>query len=309
MADRRRTPDQKEASLQRREAALAARPEMSPSGPAEGDRLRIATWNLNSLRTRVGGVERLLDRAAPDVLCLQETKVPQLAAATEAMFADRGYRVTHVGAGGYNGVAIASRRPVRESVTSGQFGDEHLDREPRVVACVVDTPEPVRVVSVYVPHGRVPGHEHFEYKLAFLDALAARAATWVGEGIGLVLAGDINVAPTNHDVFHPDAFVGLTHVTPEERQAMKRVLAAGLVDLDAALWGPNARRFTWWNYGIGYSRNLGMRIDMIAADAELAARLDTTWIDHVERAVEKPSDHAALIADFHPHRDVTPPPE
>jgi exodeoxyribonuclease-3 len=221
------------------------------------------------------------------------------------MFAARGYHVTHVGAGGYNGVAIASRHPVRESVTSGGFDDAQLDREPRVVACVVDTPEPVRVVSVYVPHGRVPGHEHFEYKLAFLGALAARVREWVAEGVRLVLAGDINVAPTNHDVFHPDAFVGVTHVTPAERAAMERVLAAGLVDLDVALWGAKARRFTWWNYGIGYSRNLGMRIDMIAADVQLAARLDTTWIDHTERAVEKPSDHAALIADFHPLRDPT----
>jgi exodeoxyribonuclease-3 len=114
------------------------------------------------------------------------------------------------------------------------------------------------------------------------------------------VAGDINVAPTDSDVFHPDAFRGCTHVTPAERAALSRLLDAGLVDLDAARWGPRARRFTYWNYGIGYSRNLGMRLDLIAADPALAARLDATWIDHTERGGDRPSDHAALIADFHP---------
>jgi len=113
-----------------------------------------------------------------------------------------------------------------------------------------------------------------------------------------MIGGDVNVAATDSDVFHPDAFVGSTHVTLPERQALTRLLDAGLVDVDVAKWGPQARRFTWWKYGIGYSRNLGMRLDMIATDAELAARLDATWIDHTERASTPPSDHAALVADF-----------
>jgi exodeoxyribonuclease-3 len=100
-------------------------------------------------------------------------------------------------------------------------------------------------------------------------------------------------------VFHPDAFVGATHVTKPERDALAQLLDCGLVDIDVARWGPRARRFTWWNHGIGYSRNLGMRIDIIAADGRLAARVDTTWIDHVERSTGPSSDHAALIADFH----------
>jgi len=108
------------------------------------------------------------------------------------------------------------------------------------------------------------------------------------------------VAPTDNDVFHPHAFVGSTHVTEAERTALSRLFEAGLVDVDAARWGPRARRFTWWNHGIGYSRNLGMRLDLIAADAHLAARLDTTWIDHTGRGDERPSDHAALVADFYP---------
>jgi exodeoxyribonuclease-3 len=154
------------------------------------------------------------------------------------------------------------------------------------------------VVSVYVPHGRTVDHWHYRYKLAFLDALAGRIRRWLAEGMHVVVAGDLNVAATDSDVFHPDAFVGSTHVTPPERTALGGLFEAGLVDVDVARWGPDARRFTWWKHGLGYSRNLGMRLDLIAADLELAGRLDTTWIDHTERGGDRPSDHAALIADF-----------
>jgi exodeoxyribonuclease-3 len=285
------------ARLERRRAALARRVAMSPPGPAP-DRLRVATWNLNSLRARLGAVERFLDRAAPDVLCLQETKAPALSDAATAAFARHGYRAVHVGGGGYNGVAVVARHPIRDVLSSGELGDEHLDRDPRVVSCVVDGPEPLRVVSVYVPHGRAVGHWHYDFKLGFLAALAERARRW-GDDARLLVAGDVNVAATDSDVFHPDAFVGSVYVTPPEREALAGLLDAGLVDVDVARWGPDARRFTWWNHGRGYPTDLGMRLDVIAADPDLAARLDTTWIDHVERGAERPSDHAALIADFH----------
>jgi exodeoxyribonuclease III len=258
----------------------------------------VASWNLNSLKVRLAGVERFLDRVRPDILCLQETKAAALSAAAMAMFDRHGYEVTHVGAGAYNGVAVASRHPLDDVVSSGDFDDEHLDREPRVVSCVVRAPTATRVVSVYVPHGRTVDDWHYHYKLGFLDALAARTRRWLAVDPHVIVAGDINAAPTDSDVFHPDAFVGSTHVTPPEREALARLLDAGLVDIDVSRWGPRARRFTWWNHGIGYSRNLGMRIDMIACDLALAARLDTTWIDHTERSADRPSDHAALIADF-----------
>jgi exodeoxyribonuclease-3 len=163
---------------------------------------------------------------------------------------------------------------------------------------VVNGPTPIRVASVYVPHGREVGHWHYDYKLEFLDALGAVARRWLAEG-RLILGGDVNVAPTDSDVFHPDAFVGSTHVTQPEREAFERLMSTGLVDVDAARWGPRERRFTWWNHGISYAKNLGMRIDVIAADPSTAALVDTTWIDHVERGAERPSDHAALMADFH----------
>jgi exodeoxyribonuclease-3 len=271
---------------------------MSPPAPAP-DRVRIATWNVNSMRARLPAVTRFLERAAPDVLCLQETKAAQLSDDAAARFEDHGYRSVHVGRGPYNGVAIVARHPIRDALASGSFGDEALDREPRVISAVVELPAPVRFVSVYVPHGRTVDHWHYEYKLAFVAALAERVRGWRAAGDPVVVAGDLNIAATDSDVFHPDAFVGSTHVTPAERDALARLYAAGLVDADAARWGPRARRFTWWNHGIGYSRNLGMRLDVIAVDDTLASRLDTTWIDHVERGAERPSDHAAVVADLH----------
>lgn len=290
------------ARLQRRMAALALRPSLSPPGPAP-ERLRIATWNLNSLRARLAGVERFLERVEPDIVCLQETKTADLSAVAASMFERCGYQVAHVGRNSYNGVAVAARHPISDVRSSGGFDDDHLDREARLATCLVHCPGPVRVASVYVPHGRTIDHWHYHYKLGFLDAVARCAAKWLADGTSVVVAGDLNVAATDSDVFHPDAFIGSTHVTPAERAALGRLLDAGLVDVDVARWGPRARRFTWWNHGIGYSRNLGMRLDMIAADPGLADRLDTTWIDHTERGCERPSDHAALVADFHPAQD------
>ena len=289
-----------EARRRRREAALALRPQMSPRAAAP-DHFRVATWNVNSLKARAAALRRFLERARPDVVCLQETKANEVVPVAAEVFDALGYTIVHAGAGSYNGVAIASLLPVSGVVASPGFDDEHLDREPRLISCVVDGPQPIRVASVYVPHGREVGHWHYEYKLAFLAALARRVTAWVDAG-PLVLGGDVNVAPTDSDIFHPDAFVGHTHVTEAERAALSAVLDAGLVDLDARRWGPRERRFTWWKPGLGYERNLGMRIDILAADHVLAERLETTWIDHVGRGGERPSDHAALLADFRPHR-------
>ncbi|HLM64934.1 MAG TPA: exodeoxyribonuclease III [Acidimicrobiales bacterium] len=259
----------------------------------------MATWNLNSLGARLPAVERFLERASPDVVCLQETKAAQLSDVAVTTLDRHGYSAVHVGGRAYNGVAVAARHPIEDVRSSGDFGDEHLDREPRLVSCLVDAPTPLRVVSAYVPHGRAVGHWHYDFKLAFLDALAERAHRWLLDDARLIVAGDVNVAATDSDVFHPEAFAGSVYVTTRERDALARLLDAGLVDVDVARWGPQARRFTWWNHGNGYERNLGMRLDMIAADRRLATRLDTTWIDHVERSTAPASDHAAVIADFH----------
>jgi exodeoxyribonuclease-3 len=290
------TAEQKEARRRRREAALALRAEMSPAGPSP-EHFRVATWNVNSLKARAPALRRFLERARPDVALLQETKATEVAPAVAELFDELGYGVVHSGGGAYNGVAVAARHPISDVVVSADFADEHLGREPRLIAAVIEGPEPIRCASVYVPHGREVGHWHYDYKLGFLAALRDQVGEWLVEA-PLVLGGDVNVAPTDSDIFHPHAFVGLTHVTAAERAALAAVLDAGLVDLDARRWGPRERRFTWWNHGLNYSRNLGMRIDLLAADRGLAERLVTTWIDHVERGGERPSDHAALIADL-----------
>jgi exodeoxyribonuclease III len=287
----------KAARLNRRMAALAAREGMSPTARAP-ERFRLATWNINSLRARAVSVDRFLERARPDVICLQETKASTIAPDAASVLQHHGYNVAYTGNGAYNGVAIAALLPLTGVQVSGDFGSEHLDREPRLITGLVRTSEPIRIVSVYVPHGREVDHWHYEYKLGFLDQLAVLVRSWLTES-ALIVAGDINVAPTDSDIFHPDAFVGLTHVTPRERAAWQAVLDAGLVDVDAKRWGPDKRRFTWWNHGLNYGRNLGMRIDMIAASHQLAERIDATWIDHIERGTERPSDHACLVADFH----------
>lgn len=271
---------------------------MSPSSVAP-DRLRVATWNVNSLRARLAAVERFLVRAAPDVLCLQETKTPQLPDAAAALFERLGYAAVHVGGRSYNGVAVVARHPIDDVTSSGEFDDEHLDREPRLITCAVRTPTPLRVASVYVPHGRALGHWHYQYKLAFLDALTERVRRWLLDDAPVVVAADVNVAATDSDVFDPAPFAGSVYVSQAERQALARVLDAGLIDADVARWGPDAQRFTWWNHGIGYERDRGMRLDVVAADFELAARLDTTWIDHIGRSGSGASDHAALVVDFH----------
>jgi exodeoxyribonuclease-3 len=289
---------QSEVSRRRREAALALRASMSPAAPGAGV-LRVATWNVNSLRARATSIGRLIDRARPDVILLQETKRSAVHPDAQHMLDDRGYSIAHVGSGPYNGVAIAALVPLHDVLGSGRLDDDVLDREPRVISAVADHGGlgPIRFVSVYVPHGREVGHWHYEYKLAFLDSLRRRIGEWLRVG-RVVVGGDINVAATKSDIFHPDAFVGLTHVTEPERDALAALLGTGLIDLDVARWGAHERRFTWWNHGLGYGRNLGMRIDVLAADAILAGQLETTWIDHSERSSERPSDHAALLADF-----------
>ena len=233
---------------------MALRPEMSPAGPSP-EHFRVATWNVNSLSARTPAVRRFLERARPDVALLQETKASEVVPVAAEMFDELGYGVVHSGTGAYNGVAIAARHPIGSVVVSTDVVDDHVGREPRLIAAVIESPEPIRFASVYVPHGREVGHWHYDYKLGFLAGLRDLVREWLTEG-PLVVGGDVNVAPTDSDIFHPDAFVGLTHVTEPERRALTAVLDAGLVDLDAHRWGPRERRFTWWNHGLNYSRTL-----------------------------------------------------
>jgi len=271
--------------------------------------VRIATWNVNSVRQRVPRLLPWLDERRPDVVCLQETKI-----ADEAFdellgkeLADRGYEVALHGEATWNGVAILSRAGLEDVETGLAGGPGFPHPEARAVSATCDG---VRVVSVYVPNGREPGSEHYRYKLAWLGAL--REVVAAGPE-ATVVCGDMNIAPTDDDVFDPDAYAGQTHVTEPEREALAELQALGLRDVVRDRW-PGERVFTYWDYRAGmFHQDLGMRIDLILASAPVADRVKAAWIDRQARKGSGPSDHAPVIVDLDEAPDgdigpVVPPP-
>ncbi len=266
--------------------------------------MRIATWNVNSLLARLEKVRWWLERARPDVLLMQETKLADADVPTEA-FEAAGYEVAHHGEGRWNGVAIASRvgiadvvtnfgAPLRAPATPDVSDDEPL-AEARMIAAVCDG---VRVVSLYAPNGRVVDSPFYRAKLAWFD----RLARWLGDARdpkeALVLGGDFNVAPENADVWDAEACHGGTHVSPPERDAFARLCGWGLVDA-YRLHHREAGRYTWWDYRAGnFHKNFGMRIDHLLVTSPLASR--TVWAE-IDREARKgkpvPSDHAPLVID------------
>jgi len=277
--------------------------------------MRIATWNVNSLKARQEAVENWLARAAPDILLIQETKLTDADAPVMA-FAMAGYQLSHHGEGRWNGVAIAARDglpvsdvvtnfgdgPVRDSGPGGAgaeaTGEDDFDPfdEARMVAATVDG---LRVVSLYAPNGRVVGSPFYEGKLAWF----ARLARWVEEsrsaGDGLILGGDLNVAPTDADVWDAAAVHGGTHVSEPERAAFRTLLDLGLVDGYRARH-PETGRFSWWDYRAGmFHKNLGMRIDHLLVSGSIAARIVDAEIDRdARKGPPVPSDHAPLLIDL-----------
>jgi exodeoxyribonuclease-3 len=267
--------------------------------------MRIATWNVNSLKARLEKVQWWLGRARPAVLLMQETKLAD-AAAPLAEFRAAGYELAHHGEGRWNGVAIASRvgiadvvtnfgEPLRVAETSGAGDDEPL-AEARMIAAVCGG---VRVVSVYAPNGRKVGSEFYEAKLVWFERLLAWLKDSADPGEALVLGGDFNVAPADVDVWDPNALRGGTHVSPREREAWARLCEWGLVDVYRAKH-PEGGRYSWWDYRAGdFHRNFGMRIDQLLATCSVAER--TVWAE-IDREARKgkptPSDHAPVVMDL-----------
>ncbi|TMD32410.1 MAG: exodeoxyribonuclease III [Chloroflexi bacterium] len=275
--------------------------------------MRIATWNVNSLKARQEKVEWWLDRAAPDVLLMQETKLTDEDAPVMA-FAMAGYDLIHHGEGRWNGVAMAVRQglPVGDVVTN--FGDgpvrnsgpgssaavteEDFDPsdEARMLSTVIDG---IRFVSLYAPNGRVVGSPFYEGKLRWFE----RARRWLDEtrdpAEPMILGGDLNVAPTSADVWDEKAVHGGTHVSEAERAAFRRLLDWGLVDAYRSTRSEPGR-FTWWDYRAGnFHKNLGMRIDHLLLTRALADRVAWAEIDREARkGVPIPSDHAPLLVDL-----------
>jgi exodeoxyribonuclease-3 len=271
--------------------------------------VRIATWNVNSIKQRVPRLLPWLDERRPDVVCLQETKLADdaLLELLGDELTARGYAVAAHGEAAWNGVAILSRVGL-DDVVPGLAGAPGLPhQEARAISA---TCEGIRVISVYVPNGRAPDSEHYRYKLAWLAALRDLVA--VGPAATIV-CGDMNVAPTDDDVFDPDAYVGQTHVTAPERAALAELTGVGLHDVVRDRW-PNVRVFTYWDYRAGmFHQDLGMRIDLILASEPVARRVRAAWVDRHARKGSGPSDHAPVIVDLDEALDgdigpVVPPP-
>jgi exodeoxyribonuclease-3 len=267
--------------------------------------MRIATWNVNSLKARLEKVTWWLNRAKPDVLLMQETKLTDSDAPT-AVFADAGYELAHHGEGRWNGVAIASRvgidgvvtnfgEPLRPAKTPDTGDDEPL-AEARMISAECGG---VRVVSLYAPNGRVVGSPFYEAKLVWFD----RLARWLDEAVDVkapvVLGGDLNVAPADIDVWDPRACHGGTHVSEREREAVARLCRWGLVDA-YRLRHSEAGRYTWWDYRAGdFHKNFGMRIDHLLITEPLQPRVVWAEIDREARKGKPiPSDHAPLVIDL-----------
>ncbi len=266
--------------------------------------MRIATWNVNSLKARFEKLAWWVERASPDVLLLQETKCTDEGVPRDAL-AKLGYVVAHHGSGGRNGVAIASRTAVEDVQTNfgeplerppgGEATDAQPLAEPRIIAATVSG---LRVASLYAPNGRTVGSPFYAAKLAWFDRLARWLETQRKDA-PLLLAGDFNVAPTDADVWDARACHGGTHVSPPERAAFERVCAWGLVDA-YRLRHQEPERYTWWDYRAGdFHRNVGMRIDHVLVTAPLAARVVFSEIDREARKGKPiPSDHAPLVVDL-----------
>jgi exodeoxyribonuclease-3 len=271
--------------------------------------MRIATWNVNSAKSRIPRLLPWLDQRQPDVVCLQETKLPDEAfdELLGAEFARRGYQVAHHGEGRWNGVAVASRVGL-DDVVRGLPGDPGFpEPEARAITATCDG---LRITSVYVPNGRTPDDPHYAYKLAWLAALRDAVAA---DPDRAVVCGDMNIAPTDADVWDPSLFVGSTHVTPAERAALGELLALGLRDVIRDRW-PTERVFSYWDYRAGrFHQDLGMRIDLVLVAEPVAKRVAAAWVDRAARKGSAPSDHAPVLVDLDEAPDgdigpVVPPP-
>jgi exodeoxyribonuclease III len=286
--------------------------------------VRIATWNVNSLKARQEAVERWLERAAPDILMIQETKLTDEDAPVMA-FAMLGYQLVHHGEGRWNGVGLVVRDglavsdivtnfgdgPVRDSGPGGAGAEVTSEDdfnpfdEARMLAATIDG---LRLVSLYAPNGRVVGSPFYAGKLAWFE----RLARWIRESGAadgpLVLAGDLNIAPTPKDVWDEAAVHGGTHVSEPEREAFRGLLTTGLADGYRAIHD-EAGRFSWWDYRAGnFHKNFGMRIDHLLVSPPVASRIVDAEIDREARkGPPVPSDHAPLLIDLDsPGRPINP---
>ncbi len=255
--------------------------------------MRVATWNVNSLKARVGRVEEWLADVQPDVLCMQETKLSD-DAFPALTFQALGYESAHHGQGQWNGVAILSKVGLADVVAN--FADGRPpDAEARLITA---TCAGVRITSVYVPNGRSLDHEHYRYKLAWLARLRNHVANNSSPLDQVIVTGDFNIAPDDRDVYDPSKMIGATHVSPAERAELAALCDWGMTDV-LRRFHDQDKLYSWWDYRAGdFHMGRGLRIDLVLATAPVVARSTFSIIDRNARKGTSPSDHAPVIVDL-----------
>jgi exodeoxyribonuclease III len=258
--------------------------------------MRIATWNVNSLKARLPRVEEFLGYAEVDVLCLQETKLADKAWPA-LTFQALGYESVHHGQGQWNGVAILSRVGISDAWNG--FGDGHVDPYDGDARVLAATCGGIRIVSVYVPNGREVPSEFYDRKLQWLGSMHDWIDAAYKPADPLVIMGDFNVAPADRDVWDPKKFIGSTHVTEPERKAVQRLEEWGMDDLFRRVYPDVDGLFSYWDYRAGdFHQHRGMRIDLVLGTAPVAARVTWAGVDRNARKGTGPSDHAPVIVDL-----------
>lgn len=253
--------------------------------------MKIATWNVNSLRVRLPHVLDWLEQHAPDILCLQETKLPD-ADFPQERIRECGYEVVYSGQKTYNGVATLSKAPASDMIKDLPGQD---DPQRRVLIGTIDN---VRVMNVYVPNGQAVGTEKYQYKLGWLAALHRCVKTELANHRNVVLLGDFNIAPEDADVHDPELWRGKILFSDPEREAFRGLLDTGLTD-SFRKFEQQPKSFSWWDYrAVAFRRNRGLRIDHILCSSALNDRCRGCWIDKEPRKLERPSDHAPVAAEF-----------
>jgi exodeoxyribonuclease-3 len=253
--------------------------------------LKIASWNVNSLNVRLPHVLAWCDVASPDVLALQETKLPDERYPEQELL-DAGYRSVFSGQKTYNGVAILSREEARDPVTDIPGLD---DPQRRILAATVGD---VRIINLYVVNGSEVGSEKFEYKLHWLEQVTAWIEAEMAQHQNVIVLGDFNIAPDDRDVYDPEAWHEKILCSTLERDALNRILDLGLQDT-FRLFEQEERTWSWWDYRMNmFRRKLGLRIDLVLASKAMAGRCVKSYVDIEPRRQERPSDHAPAIAEF-----------
>ncbi|MCB0996790.1 MAG: exodeoxyribonuclease III [Acidimicrobiales bacterium] len=263
--------------------------------------MRIATWNVNSIRARIGAVRRWLVENSVDVCCLQETRCAD-GGFPFTELTDLGYEVAHHGIDHWNGVAIISRVGL-EGVERGFRGVTRAPfDEARLIGATCDG---VRVHSVYVPNGRELWDPHYAFKLVFLERLRSHLQPDLDAGVPTVLGGDLNVAPHDRDIYDPSRWRRRTHASPPERAGITALCDLGLHDIVRDLH-PDEACFTWWSHRPQmYATDRGLRIDLLLASGDLAEATTQAWVDRAERGRERSSDHAPVVVDIEGELDAT----